>query len=133
MLHAIRIARNPQISIGGVSFDHTGGIHAGLGFDHGCNTVKVKAKAGQLIRVHLHEDFFRLYTHELHLFYIGHAIKIKLNFFGILAQILIGKAVLRAGESIDIAINIVKAVVKIRAIGAGGELIFGIVNDIAQL
>ena len=104
-----------------------------MGFDHGCNTVKVKAKAGQLVRVHLHEDFFRLYTHQLHLFYIGHAIKIKLNFFGILAQILIGKAVLRAGESIDIAINIVKAVVKIRAIGAGGELIFGIVYDIAQL
>ena len=133
MLHAVGSAGDTQISVGCVRFHHAGGVHAGLRLNHSGDAVDIKAKAGQLIGLHLDEDFFRLNAHKLHLFYVGHAIKIQLNFFGILAQILIGKAVLRASEGINIAINIVKAVVIIGAIGAGGQLTFGIVNDIAQL
>ena len=81
--------------------------------------------------MHLHEDFLRLHAHQLNLFDIRHAEEVELNFFGVFTHILIGEAV--TGNCVDITVNIIKTVVIKRTYGARRQVLFAVVDDIAQL
>ena len=81
--------------------------------------------------MHLHEDFLRLHAHQLNLFDIRHAEEVQLDFFGVFTHILIGEAV--TGNCVDIAVNIIKTVVIKRTYGTRRQVLFAVVDDIAQL
>ena len=81
--------------------------------------------------MHLHEDFLRLHAYQLNLFDIRHAEEVELDFFGVFTHILIGIAV--TGNCVDIAVNVIKAVVIKRTYGTGRQVLLAVIDDVAQL
>ena len=131
VLDAVRAACDAQVGVGGVGLNHTTGVHGRLCLDGAGDAARIQSQLRQLIGLHLHEDFFRLHANKLHLFDVLDAVKIQLDFFGVFAHILVGEAV--ACQGVDVAVNIVKAVIVIGTECAAGEVLFAIVHDVAQL
>ena len=81
--------------------------------------------------MHLHEDFLRLHAYQLNLFDIRHAEEVQLDFFGVFTHILIGEAV--TGNCVDIAVNVIKAVVIKGTYGTGRQVLLAVIDDVTQL
>ena len=131
VFYAVRAAGDAQVGVGRVGLDHTAGVDCRLRLNRSCNAVDIKTELGQLVCLHLHEDFLRLHANQLYLFYVLNTIKVELDFFGIFAHILVAEAV--AGKRINIAVYIIKAVIIIGAEYAAGEVLLAVVDNVTQL
>ena len=122
---------HPDSHVAGIGMDGAGRHHGGLLLQHLVNIRRIQSERGQLVLVHFHINHLLLYAQELHLLHVRHQHQLTADIFRIPALFLI--AVIIAGQSVNRAVHIIKAVVNHRPYDAGRHIAPHIGNGVSHI
>ena len=130
-LDIAELARRAHVDVVGVRLDHAGRRHVVLLRERIGDDLRADAELGELGAVHLDVDLLLLLADELDLLDARDVEQQAPRLLGLLAHLLIGVAIARHG--VERAVDVVKAVVVVRAVDALWQLRLDVLAEVAHI
>ena len=130
-LDIVELARHAHVDVVGVRLDHAAWRHVILLCERVHDDLRADAELGELGAVHLDVDLLLLFADEFDFLDARHIEEQSPRLLGLLAHLLIRVAV--ACHGVDRAVDIVEAVVVVRAVDALRQFALDVLAEIAHI
>ena len=130
-LDVVELARHAHVDVVGVRLDHAGRRHVILLRERIGDDLRADAELGELGAVHLDVDLLLLLADELDLLDARDVEQQAPRLLGLLAHLLVGVTIARHG--VERAVDVVKAVVVVRAVDALWQLRLDVLAEVAHI